>query len=257
MKSQIKEVIKRIEAERKIRVLHACEAGSRAWGFPSTDSDYDIRMIYVHTKDWYISLYEKKDTLNQLLQKDQLHFSGMELKKALNMLYRSDINLYERLQSNNIYQTDEAFISDLNLAAQNLYAPLTATYHYIALVKKALAETDLPEISLKKLFRGIRAALCCLWLIEKGRRPPVEISLMLDTLSLDLRLKRRIKDLIQLKGCQKEHYTHPREYDIIDWLKQTVLEAERRAYQLPVSKDKGVDLNKIFVKWVNCLETTC
>ncbi len=41
-------ILKQIESKYKVKILYACETGSRAWGFPSPDSDYDIRFIYVH-----------------------------------------------------------------------------------------------------------------------------------------------------------------------------------------------------------------
>ena len=42
-----------IEADYGVRVLYACESGSRGWGFASPDSDYDVRFIYVHPLPWF------------------------------------------------------------------------------------------------------------------------------------------------------------------------------------------------------------
>ncbi len=49
---RIRDELARIESERGVRVLYACESGSRAWGFASRDSDYDVRFLYVHPRDW-------------------------------------------------------------------------------------------------------------------------------------------------------------------------------------------------------------
>ncbi len=63
MEELIKDKLSEIEREYAIRMLYACESGSRAWGFPSADSDYDVRFIYAHDLDWHLSLKEEKETI--------------------------------------------------------------------------------------------------------------------------------------------------------------------------------------------------
>lgn len=58
MTPKILDKLKEIEATRNIEILLAVESGSRAWGFASPDSDYDIRFIYRHEKDWYLSPWD-------------------------------------------------------------------------------------------------------------------------------------------------------------------------------------------------------
>lgn len=53
----IHEQLKQIEQEEQVTILYACESGSRAWGFPSQDSDYDVRFIYLHKPEWYLSVW--------------------------------------------------------------------------------------------------------------------------------------------------------------------------------------------------------
>ena len=48
---RVRNALAQVEAERNVRVLFACESGSRAWGFASRDSDYDVRFLYVHRRD--------------------------------------------------------------------------------------------------------------------------------------------------------------------------------------------------------------
>lgn len=47
MEELIKSKLKEIEEKENIKILHCVESGSRAWGFASPDSDYDVRFIYV------------------------------------------------------------------------------------------------------------------------------------------------------------------------------------------------------------------
>ena len=90
MKEKIQQYLQEIESQKSIKILLACETGSRAWGFPSPDSDYDIRLIYMHDKDWYLSLNEKKDTIELMLEDNNLDISGWDLRKSLRLLWKSN-----------------------------------------------------------------------------------------------------------------------------------------------------------------------
>lgn len=46
----INSILKEVEKKNNVKILYACETGSRAWGFPSPDSDYDVRFIYMLIK---------------------------------------------------------------------------------------------------------------------------------------------------------------------------------------------------------------
>ncbi len=45
VRREIKQRLDAVEATDDVRVLMAVESGSRAWGFPSPDSDYDVRFL--------------------------------------------------------------------------------------------------------------------------------------------------------------------------------------------------------------------
>src|SRR5437879_13444130 len=98
MNNQISDELLAIEERERVRILYACESGSRAWGFPSADSDYDVRFIYVHRPEWYLSVFEKRDVIERPL-KDCLDLSGWDIKKALQLLRKSNAPLLEWLGS--------------------------------------------------------------------------------------------------------------------------------------------------------------
>ncbi|MBJ8192298.1 nucleotidyltransferase domain-containing protein, partial [Bacillus cereus] len=50
--------LRALEQAEQVRIVYACESGSRAWGFPSQDSDYDVRFIYVRPVEWYLSIID-------------------------------------------------------------------------------------------------------------------------------------------------------------------------------------------------------
>lgn len=88
------EILKRltdIEGEEDVKIFYACESGSRAWGFPSADSDYDVRFLYRHPEEWYLSvdLEEKRDVIERPIN-DDLDISGWDLRKALKLLRKSN-----------------------------------------------------------------------------------------------------------------------------------------------------------------------
>ena len=53
MRDRIMKKLDEIEKTEEVRILLAVESGSRAWGFASTDSDYDVRFIYFRPEDEY------------------------------------------------------------------------------------------------------------------------------------------------------------------------------------------------------------
>src|SRR5690349_14763485 len=94
----VREHLNKIENEFRVRILYACESGSRAWGFPSPDSDFDVRFIYVHDRDWYLSLSEDRDTIEKNLPGD-LDIGGWDIRKTLRLISKSNVIPLEWLQS--------------------------------------------------------------------------------------------------------------------------------------------------------------
>jgi len=88
LKEKILNSLDQIEKEYKVKIILACESGSRAWGFPSKDSDYDVRFLYVNPRDWYLTISEKSYVI-ELPISDELDINGWDLKKALKLLRKS------------------------------------------------------------------------------------------------------------------------------------------------------------------------
>lgn len=95
--------VSNIEAERGVRVLYACESGSRGWGFASPDSDYDVRFIYVHPLPWYLRVSAQRDVIEVPIS-DELDINGWELRKALGLLKKGNATLIEWLDSPVVYR---------------------------------------------------------------------------------------------------------------------------------------------------------
>ncbi len=130
MEAAVEAALQAIEEQRGVRVLYACEAGSRAWGIEDKDSDYDVRFIYVHPRAAYLSLDAPRDII-ELPIKDDLDISGWDIYKTLRLLRKSNPALLEWLFSPVIYVETSPAIADMRRIARSLIAPrVNLHYHY-------------------------------------------------------------------------------------------------------------------------------
>ena len=120
MKSEIVAQIQGIESAHDVKVLYACESGSRGWGFASPDSDYDVRFIYVHRLPWYLQVSRTRDVIEVPISGD-LDINGWELRKALGLMKKGNATLIEWLDSPVVYRSDVAFLAQIRDAAQKTH----------------------------------------------------------------------------------------------------------------------------------------
>jgi len=245
MEQLIQQKLAEIEATKGIQILFACETGSRAWGFPSPDSDYDVRIIYRHGLDWYLSLSDQKDTLE--VMDGDLDVTGWDIKKSLKLLWKSNSALLERIQSPIVYREEQQMAALLQSYADKCFSPVAAMYHYQGMAHNTFADVDgLEEVKLKKLFYALRATLCCKWIVAKDSIPPIVFRTMVDELAFDERLKQRIRELVVLKAGKSEGYMHPAEHGLNAFIREELKSASAAAGSLRGSKAKGTDLDALF-----------
>ena len=135
VKNYILEELHRIEHDFNVKVLYACESGSRAWGFSNIESDYDIRFIYLRPVDYYLTLTPVRDVIDYNDLKDynyteDLDFSGWDIKKALYQHYKSNPSLREWIKSPIIYYGTNSYFNDLPS-----FNPIALKYHYASMTK--------------------------------------------------------------------------------------------------------------------------
>ncbi len=249
MKDKINQYLTKIEEEKDIKILLACETGSRAWGFPSPDSDFDIRIIYKHKKNWYLSLNEKKDSIDLMFENNEIDITGWDLKKSLKLLQKSNAALLERIQSPIIYKCDKEFLNDIKFVAQNQYSRISTIHHYLSMTKKFTEELkENEEYKLKKFFYALRSATACKWIIEKEQMPPIEFTRMINGLNLPNSITKRIKELIELKATISESYYHNGEKELLSFIEDCIVLSDEKRQNLPTSKGNIEDLNTFFLK---------
>jgi len=169
---KIKEALQSIEEEEKVRVIYACESGSRAWGFESTDSDYDVRFIYVHPLDWYLSIGDQQDII-EMPSDDKLDINGWDIRKSLNLLRKSNSVILEWLASPIKYRKQDVSVILAELA-QKAFMPGSSCHHYLGMAVGSLAgcQTD-GRVKIKSYLYAIRPVLCCRWIVRYRNQPPM------------------------------------------------------------------------------------
>lgn len=252
IESTIKFKLKELENLHKIRIVFACESGSRAWGFPSPDSDYDVRFIYIHSKDWYLSIYEEKDVLEIPVNKE-LDISGWELRKAFRLLVKHNSILFEWLQSPITYFVNKEFLTEFSKAAQTFFSPLAAMHHYLSSAKKYYEECLSDQVKLKKYLYCLRCTLAAEWIAQYRTIPPMEMCKLIPIMT-DQKVKTITLKLIELKAVQEESYMHPQEPQLNEYLFQAIEKCSLIASTLPSPKPDKDQLNTSFRNMINKYE---
>ena len=98
--------------QENLHFLLAVESGSRAWGFASPDSDYDVRALYIRPSAHYLAIDEGKDTF-EFIEDEWFDVGAWDIRKALRLLRKSNAVLLEWLRSPVVYAADSAFVRDL------------------------------------------------------------------------------------------------------------------------------------------------
>lgn len=245
MREAIVKALDRIEEAHNVKIILASESGSRAWGFPSSDSDWDVRFIYVHPRDWYLSIAERRDVI-ELPVDAVLDVNGWDLRKALRLMKKSNSPLMEWLTSPIrylVWDTAYQMLSDLSVKA---FLPETSCHHYLSMAKKKIgAVYDSRKVRLKTYMYAIRPVLCCEWIIRHGTQPPMQMSELLDSVADDGRFRTNVAGLIKEKARHSEGHMVDRSDTIERYLLTRIRDIENR---IPKNGEKpGVDLfNDVF-----------
>ena len=204
MKEKIETVLKSLEADRDCRILLAVESGSRAWGFASPDSDYDVRAIYVRPLDWYLGLGEGlADTWSAMLP-DELDVAAWDLRKALRQFLKSNASLLEWLGSPIVY-SDCGLIGELKGMIDHVFNPRHVAYHYASMFRHAMEDKAADgTIGVKKLCYALRANAAVDWIVRWETMPPTAFAAVLDGLPLTADEKRAITELLAKKSQAAE-----------------------------------------------------
>ena len=247
MRKLILEKLNEIEEHENIKILHCVESGSRAWGFASTDSDYDVRFIYVRPKEYYLRLDKTRDVIEWQLD-DTLDINGWDIKKALVLLNKSNPTLFEWNSSPIVYKTTEDW-QKIATVINRYFVEKSGLYHYLSTAKSNYREYLRGDIvRLKKYFYVLRPLLACKWILAEGTPPPMEFNILMEKY-LDEDIKPDVEKLLDLKMNTPEITTGNRFDSINNYLELTIAEIEKIVSALPDDRTQSWnELNEIFLE---------
>ena len=226
----IKEKLQALAEQHNIRILLAIESGSRAWGFPSQNSDYDVRFIYARRMDDYLAVEPFRDVIETALVDDDtlgvpLDLNGWDIKKALQLATKSNAVLIEWLTSPIRYIEDKnasSLIQDFSTSCADLQS---FSYHYDRLAINAwdqIIESE-GDPKLKLYCYALRPTLALEWIRQFSETPPMDVYSLYSRLGLSQNLVKEISNLISIKASANESDLIPR-INALDEFIMSVLE---------------------------------
>jgi len=220
MRAQILDCLRRLEADHDVKVLFACESGSRGWGFASPDSDYDVRFIYVNRLSWYLTVEPDRDVIEQPISGD-LDVNGWELRKTLQLLRQSNPTLLEWLRSPIVYRDEADTMARLRSLAEEGFSAVRGYHHYVSMAKKNFREhLRGEEVRYKKYLYVLRPLLAARWIRDGRGVPPMRFAALAEATLDDRALLDEINRLLEVKMRAGEAATSPRWSGIHDFIER-------------------------------------
>ncbi len=245
MNELINEKLREIERRENVRILHAVESGSRAWGFASPDSDYDVRFIYVRPLEDYLRLEGMRDVI-ELPINEELDINGWDLKKALQLLYKTNPALMDWLASPIVYRRTE-LVDTLRTLMLRYFSPQKGVLHYLRMAERntrVYLSDDI--VRAKKYFYVLRPILACRWILERQTPPPVPFAELVES-QLAGEMKSLVAELLEIKMNTPEVREIPRLETLNLYLSRSMDEIRERLSQCPTEKEKDWEpLNEFF-----------
>ncbi len=228
--------LEEIKKENNIAILYACESGSRAWGFESPDSDYDIRFIYVNKLDYYLSIQSERDTIE--ITEEPFDFAGWDLKKALFLLRKSNPSIIEWLNSPTVYKKDEEFFEKIKEVANLSFNPKAMMYHYLNMAKtnyRTYLKTE--QVRIKKYFYVIRPILSLIWIEKNKTVPPIRFEELFNQVKIEENVRNAINNLLVIKKQTRELDLHPKVKELNRFIEEKIEYYEQFSKNFEFEKD--------------------
>ena len=242
MTKKILSKLKQIEKQHRVTILYACESGSRAWGFPSKDSDYDVRFIYLRSIDWYLSLYPQSYVI-ELPIENSLDINGWDIKKALQLFAKSNPPFYEWLGSPIVYLETHSIVQNLRDLSLVFYSPMASLFHYLHMARgnfRQYLQSD--QVWTKKYLYVLRPLLAILWIEKSLGVVPTDFNVLVQKIIVEPKLKSEISKLLELKMAGAELDEGPKIEIINKFIEQ---ELNRFDHKTVVSNNRKSSTEKL------------
>ncbi len=255
VREEILQRIRRAEQEHDVKVLLAVESGSRAWGFASVNSDYDARFIYVHRRDWYLSvgLEDKRDVIEYPIV-DDIDLNGWDLRKALRLFWKSNPAFVEWIQSPILYAELGSFAASARQMMPEVYSCVRGVHHYRSMAKtNHRGYLQAEQVPLKKYFYVLRPLLSVRWLERYGQAAPIEFAKLLHLIDDQPALLADIHALLERKRAAQELGLAPPVKSIDAFIQAELVRLE---HFNPQPSERDDVLGKLDAVFHRCLDET-
>jgi predicted nucleotidyltransferase len=249
MENEIKKQLCLLEEKENISILYAVESGSRAWGFASPDSDYDVRFIYVRPKDYYLKLEKTRDVIEVPIN-NILDINGWDLNKTLRLLHTSNPTLFEWSNSPIVYR-NTPFYDKFKTTINDYFKAKSGLYHYLSTAKGNYREYLKGDmVKAKKYFYVLRPILACKWILSENCPPPMLFSQLVDSMLEDY-MKPIVSNLLEIKMNSPEIKEIPMIKALNEYIDINIEELSIKISNMPSDRPKKWDeLNHIFLSSV-------
>lgn len=249
MKEVIEQKLSELEKTENIKILYACESGSRAWGFASPDSDFDVRFIYSRNINHYLSIQDSTDVVG-LPVNEVLDIGGWDIRKSLKLFLKSNGPLYEWLQSPIVYSENSSFATELRSLMPKYFSLRAGANHYLSMAYNTLNDDlQADQVKLKRYFYALRPTLACMWIITKKEVPPMEFA-PLRSLITDQDIQDCIDELMEKKQISDEKQLVPPVIVLNNWLADQLKWCKQEITGLSSYNNDTEELNAVFRKYI-------
>ena len=248
MQAIITEKLPEIAKANQLTILFACESGSRGWQFASPDSDYDVRFIYTRPYHFYLSVQDREYDI-QFPIEGELDMYGWDLRKALQLIKKSNTTPFEWLQSPIVYAQQPGFRDALWSLCQQYFSQRANTHHYLGIARGAMETIENgDEIKIKKLFYILRPLLAAKWCFEKNSIAPMTIGPLMSL--LPPALKQLVSELISLKANAAEGFIIKIDKALHQYIHSEFTRLNEASNSLPRNEFPAAPLDEFFVKTI-------
>jgi predicted nucleotidyltransferase len=217
--ADIQPVLATLAAEKGVRILYACEAGSRAWGFASSESDYDVRFIFVYPMHAYLRLDAPPDVIEYL--HENIDLAGWDLYKALRLFRKSNPALLEQLFSPIVYLEESPLIARLRKLAKMHTSSVAILYHYWHMAQHNYhAYIEEKELVLTKKYLYVLRPLFVIDYLQSHRSLPPSTSFadVMRGIELPAPVKEHVLELLDRKREGKPLGIAPADPVLNEWI---------------------------------------
>ena len=248
MREIILEELRKIEEQENVKIIMAIESGSRAWGFASPDSDYDVRFIYVRKESDYLKLEKFRDVIEWKLD-DVLDINGWDIRKALQLLHNSNPTVFEWCASPIVYLETEEF-SWLKEILPMYFSEKKSLYHYWHTADSTYRDHLIGEkVKVKKYFYVLRPLLAAKWILDKKTAPPMLFEELVEA-ELEDELKPELDHLLELKKTLPEMGKTSKISVIDAYIQKKLPEIKTLAEEIEGKASEWDTLNELFLRMV-------